>query len=63
MEIILSTREFLPGMKRVELPHEMKLSLKEPLEPFSTKTCNQFFFMEVRSLICIRALHDNFFRK
>lgn len=40
MEIILSTREFLPGMKRVELPYEMKLSLKEPLEPFSMKTCN-----------------------
>ena len=56
MKNFLFTREFHPGMKRVEFPPGMKFNLKENLPLSLMKTYNKishfFSIIEIRSLIC-----------
>ena len=56
MKKILFTREFHPGMKRVEFHTGMKFDLKENLPLSMMKTYNKiscfFSIIEIRSLMC-----------
>ena len=56
MKKFLFTREFHPGMKRVEFHPGMKFNLKEnlPLSMMKTYNKNSHFFsiIEIRGLIC-----------